>query len=249
MNSKDFELLKREYSNIQHKIDIKNSPISKGCIELIKNIPVIGEMIDSCIDNKLEKFQNEKRNELIDKIIEDESITKDETLGVEFIIDFLKVNEAVDRLASREKVKYFINLLKNKYFVKDSKIDRNCFDEYLYILNNLSYRQINYLCILSKCTQKIKKEYKEKGEIIHSNNIGYMYKKIENDFKNELNKIGENNIDIAMSILKSTPFVREFKGIFNDTSIICNAPESIYLDESFEEFSNIIDDKFNKKRY
>lgn len=243
-SEKDFELILEENKKIQIIIKVKNYPIVKGLFDFLKKMPFIGEFIDSSMDNMLNNSQTKKRKELLDAIIKNINITKDMVNNVDFIMDFAKISEAIDRLSTNEKVKYFANLLKNKHFYKDSCIDNDIFDEYIYLLNNLSYRQIKYLCLLSKCTQEIK----SKKEQITDFNIGQIYNEIQNKFIEEVSNIGEIDPNDIICILKSTPFVNQFSGVVNSNNgnIVINAPNCIYLEEIFDNFSNIIGEKVNE---
>ena len=53
---------------------------------------------------------------------------------VEFIINFARAKEAVQRLATTDKVEYFGNLIRNGY-LQGKHIDGSIFDEYIHILN------------------------------------------------------------------------------------------------------------------
>ena len=57
---------------------------------------------------------------------------------------FARAKEAVQRLATTDKVEYFGNLIRNGY-LQGKHIDGSIFDEYIHILNTMSYREIQYL--------------------------------------------------------------------------------------------------------
>ena len=81
---------------------------------MIKAIPVLGELIDGTIDASLNKFQQSRRNELLDIVLNtSETITTEMVNDVQFIINFAKTLEAVNRLGSNDKVRYFANIIKN----------------------------------------------------------------------------------------------------------------------------------------
>lgn len=63
---------------------------------------------------------------------------------VEFIINYNKTLEAVLRLDTNNKVKFFENLIRNSY-LSENRIESSEFEEYLYILNTMSYREIECL--------------------------------------------------------------------------------------------------------
>ncbi len=134
----EFENAKLSLQNAEAVIDVKNNPVVKSTIlSVLKSIPLFGELIDSSIDVYLSSFQESKRQELIDLILSDVTITSDMVNDIEFIFNFAKTVEAVNRLSSNDKVKYFANLLKNGYFVC-SKIQNDTFEEYLHLLSVLS---------------------------------------------------------------------------------------------------------------
>lgn len=75
---------------------------------------------------------------------------------VEFIVNFARTREAIRRLATNDKVKYFGNLIRNGY-LSGEHIENSKFEEYLDILNTMSYREIQYLIDYKKyCEEKSK---------------------------------------------------------------------------------------------
>lgn len=105
----------------------------------------MGDLIDSSTNKLLNDFQQKKEQELLDVILQDDhSITPEMVNDVEFIINFARAKEAVQRLATTDKVEYFGNLIRNGY-LQGKHIDGSIFDEYIHILNTMSYREIQYL--------------------------------------------------------------------------------------------------------
>ena len=114
----------------------KNSLYNANEIKDIKAIPVLGDLIDSSTNKLLNDFQQKKEQELLDVILQDDhSITSEMVNDVEFIINFARAKEAVQRLATTDKVEYFGNLIRNGY-LQGKHIDGSIFDEYIHILNN-----------------------------------------------------------------------------------------------------------------
>lgn len=146
--NEDFEMVKLDLNNIEQVKNVKDNPVVKATVlSVLKKVPIIGELADSTIDIILTNFQNKKRKELIEIILSDITITSEMVNDVEFIMNFAKTLEAVNRLATSDKVKYYASLLKNSYFSSD-KVDNNEFEEFFDTINNLSYRQIHVLTIL-----------------------------------------------------------------------------------------------------
>lgn len=196
--SEELEIAKLNLYNAEQVKSVKNNPVVKATIlSVLKAVPIIGELIDGTIDVLLTDFQNEKRKKLIDIILSDITITSEMVNDVEFIMNFAKTLEALNRLAKNDKVKYFANLLKNSYFCGD-KIDNNEFEEFFEVINNLSYRQIQVLTILHNIENNpepyIDKSISEKE---------YMPKRYWSSFKKELEDKLHIRQDDVYSIMKS----------------------------------------------
>ncbi len=65
---------------------------------------------------------------------------------------FSRTLEAIDRLATNDKIEYFAKLLGKGYFLGD-KINNNDFQEHYNSLNLLSYKQIKLLLLLREYEQ------------------------------------------------------------------------------------------------
>lgn len=172
-NCEKFENIKQTLNNSEELTDIKNNPVVKATIlSVVKSIPIIGELIDSSMDMCLTSFQQNKRNELIEMVLSDAYITSDMVNDVEFILNFAKTLEAVNRLASNDKIRYFANLIKNGYFTSD-KIENDLFEEYLRLLSTLSYREIEYLYFIYKYQSEYFGKVKKKGEYTHNFGLAF----------------------------------------------------------------------------
>lgn len=147
--------IKNDLKNVNKLRDIKGNPIVQSVLlSSLKLIPVIGDMIDSTTEVLLNEFQEKKEQELIDIIFSDtEHITTEMVNDVEFIVNFNRTLEVVKRLATNDKIKYFGNLIKNGYMI-DKHIENSIFEEYLNILNGLSYREICLLVDFKKWSDK-----------------------------------------------------------------------------------------------
>ena len=144
--NEELEQAKLSLQNANDFVDIKGNPVvSSVLMAPIKAIPVIGDLVDSTTDKLLEDFQSKEEQELIDVILKDSnSITTEMVNDVEFIVNYARVVDSVRRLATNDKVAYFGNLIRNGY-LSGEHINSNTFDEYLNILNTMSYREIQYL--------------------------------------------------------------------------------------------------------
>lgn len=159
--NEELENLKLSLQNINHMVDIKNNPIvSSVLLAPAKAIPVIGDLIDSSTDKLLDDFQQKKEQELLDVILTNSTVITTEMVNnVEFIINYARVVEAVRRLATNDKVKFFGNLIRNGY-LSEEHIENSEFEEYLDILNTMSYREIKYLVDYKQyCEEKEKNSH------------------------------------------------------------------------------------------
>lgn len=181
--------IKNDLKNVNELRDIKGNPIVQSVLlSSLKSIPVIGDMIDSTTEVLLNEFQEKKEQELIDIIFSDtNNITTEMVNNVEFIVNFNKTLEAVRRLATNDKVKFFGNLMKNGYLM-DERIENSVFEEYFDILNTLSYREICFLIDYKKWLDKhdpflkINNWKKFKEYYIHQCKFNITYQLMENIF-------------------------------------------------------------------
>ena len=163
--NEELESVKLSLQNINDIVDIKENPVvSSVLMAPVKAIPIIGDLIDSSADALLDDFQKKKEQELIDVILTNSTaITTEMVNDVEFIINYARVVEAVKRLATNDKIKFFGNLIRNGY-LSGEHIENSEFEEYIDILNTMSYREIKYLVDYKiYCEEQDKdKKYKSK---------------------------------------------------------------------------------------
>ena len=238
--TEELEMAKLELYNIEQIQSVKNNPAVKATIlSVLNSVPIIGKLIDGIIDTQLTDFQSKQRNKLLEIILSDISITSEMVNDVEFIMNFAKTLEAVNRLATIDKVVYFANLLKNSYFSSE-KIDNSKFEEFFDVINSLSYRQMHALAILSNIENNpepyIDKAIGEKG---------YSPDRYWGSFKKELeNKLGIET-DHVYSIMKST----ERTGLFTMYNGFSFGPVEVgELTPYFKEFAKrVLTANFNNE--
>lgn len=195
--------VKKELSLLEMAEKTKNSIPGKGLLETLKQFPILGMLLNETMEKFLSTFQKKKRDELLNIIFDDaEIITFDMLNNVEFIMNFMKTLEAVNRLSSNDKVKYFANVLKNGY-LSGCVLDNDEFDEYLFALSTLSYRQINILVDL----------------YYHEKNNGKAMREDDGKEQNQLTVSGEiwgEFVDCVSS--KYSLSVQEVRGILTSIS-------------------------------
>ena len=144
--NEELDVLKSSLQKISEMADIKSNPVVESVLmPLVKAFPVIGDMIDSGINKIIKDEQDKKEQELVEYILKNKGVITTNMLNdVEFIINCARVQEAVRRLATNDKVQFFGNLVRNGY-LSGEHIENDEFEEYLDVLVTLSYRQLECL--------------------------------------------------------------------------------------------------------
>ena len=73
--NEEWELAKVALENVEVCADIKSNPVVESVlIPMMKEIPVIGNMVDSSMNKDIEEFQKKKEKELIEVILKRKNI-------------------------------------------------------------------------------------------------------------------------------------------------------------------------------
>lgn len=245
-NCEKIENIKQSLNNSEELADIKNNPVVKATIlSIVKAVPFLGELIDSSMDICLTNFQENKRNELIQLILSDAKITSDMVNDVEFILNFAKTLEAVNRLSSNDKIRYFANLIKNGYFTAN-KVENDLFDEYLRLLNTLSFREIEYLYFLYQYQNEYFGKSNKKGEYIR--NFGVVFARTFNcgefDYIDAYDKLAATGC-VQKFYIGYAPQIQKVNDGYYEDYQISNIEVDIdyyYINDSFIKFILMIDE-------
>lgn len=197
MTEKDtLESTKLSLQNTDTMSDVKHNPVVSPLLSLLKGIPLCGDLIDNSIESLLKHFQTQKQKELLN-IIESSAgtITSDMVNDVEFIMSYLKTGNAIAKLLNADKVKFYGNLLVNGYLSEQEKISADEFEEYLELLNSLSYRELEYLVLFKEFSSK------HNGRLVYQNWTAFRM-----EFQN---KFPNRNINSAFKRLQRTGFINE----------------------------------------
>ena len=235
--SEELEQAKLSLHNARELVDIKNNPIVDSVLLApIKAIPVIGDFIDSSAQERLNDFQQKKEQELLDVILKDSNIiTSGMVNDVEFIVNYNRTLEAVRRLATNDKVKYFGNLIRNGY-LSGGHISNTQFEEYLNILNSMSYREIQYLVDYFKFCN---------GRHL----IGIARLNIWYDFVKEYSsriKVKQGDLYSAFARMTKTGFIQSFyvtsQGAVEESKIseMPAEQDGFLIDKSFSRFYQMV---------
>lgn len=148
---------KKELINAEKKF---NNLTTKNIMAVFRTIVPFGDVIDTNINEIVNNFIKQKQEIFLDEILKNDiELCTVDVNDVEFIMNFKKTLDAVNRLSNNDKIKYFANLLRNGYMKKE-KISNDEYEEFLRVLNDLSYREINYIFFLYDFENKNDKENK-----------------------------------------------------------------------------------------
>ena len=198
----------------------------------------MGDLIDSSTNKLLNDFQQKKEQELLDVILQDDhSITSEMVNDVEFIINFARAKEAVQRLATTDKVEYFGNLIRNGY-LQGKHIDGSIFDEYIHILNTMSYREIQYLVEYKKYCEDSSKRGKSTKHI-NGRTYSNKYESFCNEYSKQI-KVSPGEVDYVFLHIKQTGFIEEeFETESGDVDENDNTFDSLDVESIKTEFESV----------
>ena len=118
---------------------IFNNPLTKNIIAIYNQVIPFGEVVTTNIEIMIDNFTKKKHQEFLETILSDNNlIVSADVNDIEFIMNFKRTLDAVNRLANNDKVVYFANLLKNGY-MKENKISNDEYEENLRTLGELSF--------------------------------------------------------------------------------------------------------------
>lgn len=198
MDSKEMiESVKQDLQNADTVIDIKHNPAVSAIISCVKKVPLIGDLIDDSLERILNDFQNKKQQQLLDVIAEVSTgaVTSDMVNDVEFLMSFAKTVNAVNKLLNGDKVKFYGNLLKNGYLREREKIEVDEFEEYLELIDSLSFRELEYLSFFQEFSDK------HSGRLVYQN-----WKEFSKEFRG---RFPNRNVDSVFKRLQRTGFISE----------------------------------------
>ena len=232
--TEELESTKLSLHNAKELADVRSNPVVETMITNIKKIFPPGVLLDAAFKKKLEEFQGKKEKELIDIVRKDEhSITSEMVNDVQFIVNFNRTLEAVRRLATNDKVKYFGNLIRNGY-LSGEYLENDEFEEYLDILVTMSYREIECL------SEFYYKSLSTKGKIIAED---WELFKINSRYS-------ETDVSFIFKRLSRTGFINECHTVISidgggaeedNIGVNINGTFQGYeLDESFMRFYNMV---------
>ncbi len=141
--------LKKLYA-YQNCLNIYQNPIIKCLIDMTKSIPAYGLLVslgDNVVSSLLIKAFAKKFKIVVDEILNsDKAITIDMLNDIDSIQSFRQMMMLVDKTNIDEKVILFARLYKNSY-IADDRIVNDEYEEYLQLIDELSFREIDLLII------------------------------------------------------------------------------------------------------
>lgn len=196
--------------NIENIQNIRCNPIVETFISCAKPfLPGIGELIDSSLTQILEEHQKKKRDEFCEYILNaPELITKDKLTNISFLMEFAKTIDVINKLARNEKIIFIASLFKNTFITNEiSDIDE--YEEWLYCLDTMSYRELEILIYLYNCElEYYGEEFDPKRKIIEYQKVVEVWfqfvKKVKRVFD-----IDEEDIESIVLGLSKTGFIKQ----------------------------------------
>lgn len=201
--NEEFDVVQSELSTLTEVEDIWQNPVVQALYGALNIFPPLATMVNSVVSKKLSEHQERKQEELCRIIFADNGITLDSVQNVAFIMEYARMLDVVNRLATNEKVKYIANLFKRTFSNGCDPKNIPEFEEYLHRLDYMSYREIDLLFLLYQC---------EQDPLIHNKKSLSKYDEAWDKFKEEAAKIydiDENIIVSMISGLTMTGFCRE----------------------------------------
>ena len=166
--SNEYEKLESSLKTAETLKEMRLNPIVEAFVSCVKPFfPGIGELVDSSVNEIVENFQKAKRREFCEYIFDtEEVITKEKISDIEFLMEFGRTLDAINRLAQNEKVIYIAALFKNTFIIKNS-YDTDQYEEWLKCIDDLSYRQIEILkCLYDEELKYYGEKYDSAQEIL-----------------------------------------------------------------------------------
>ena len=149
----DLEKKVLDLCNHNEYLKIYNNPVVKLFIDITKSTPFYGLLIslgDTVVGKLLIKGCAKKLKLVIDEVLNSKKpITNDMLSDIDSIQSFRQMMMLVDKTNVNEKVILFARLYKNSYFT-DNRICNDEYEEYLHLLDELSFREIDILIIYDK---------------------------------------------------------------------------------------------------
>ena len=93
--------------------DVWNNPVTKTLVNACKFLAPLSDVIENGIGKLIAEHQKKKLEELLEAILSDGMITTQQVEDVTVIMEFAKMVDVVNRLASNDKIKYLGYLFKN----------------------------------------------------------------------------------------------------------------------------------------
>lgn len=218
----------------------KNKPILRGLIQLV---PFgIGAAVDVALVTIIENIREDRAREYYDRFAKDDVLLTPKIIESEdFVHAYISTTRAALNTRRREKIHYFANLLIS--YVSSSEIHTiDEYEEYLSILDDMSYRELGILAVLSQ----YEKEYDQADENGSDRSVH-----LWNRFSSEvclMFSIPTGELSSIMTRLNRTGLYTTFTGYSsvaeNNLSYIGRIGELTPLYRKFEKLIRSKDDEF-----
>lgn len=146
--------------------------------------------------------QADKLKTVLDEVLKgDRTITQEMLSSIETVEAFRHMLMAVDRTNVNEKIQLFARLFRNCYILERQTND-DVFEAHLYSIENLSYKEIYFLCIFFECENETNNPHQNEYQ-----NADAALTKLKEKFAEENKSYDEYKY--LFSALVRTGFMRE----------------------------------------
>ena len=182
----------------------------------------VNEIIDQASDSALAAYQNYKQKKFLDSIIEYKGILPEDKIkkiaDIPVIIEMGRTMEVINRLATDQKVIYLCNCFDNYFLREDHFNDVDRYEEFLWHLDTLSYREIDILTELYKLekTSDFRKYHSPNGESLNGLSKHSIYCNVLGQIAQEKWKMSQGELDGILAGLCRSGFLKEEVGAYLD---------------------------------
>jgi hypothetical protein len=178
-------------------------PLIKSLIDLI---PYAGSSINTLISSAVEKYKTERLTVFYDELANGKiELTDDIVQKEDFLHCYFSTIEAVLKTKRREKIEYFGRLF-NRAITTDIIEDTDQYEDYLNMLDELTYYEIEVLLKLHRLEETESKTFKRDPNTITNSDLYYDIKRNEvmfGHFKDINDKLGISKDNFTFLCIKA----------------------------------------------
>lgn len=155
-------------ANVNLAEKLKNRPWLRALLQLVPS--GIGGAVDTLLIGRMENIQEERREAFFDELAQgDQDLTPEMAQSEPFLHAFLSTFYAAQRTRQRSKIRFFARLLRSA--TEDPpRVDLETeYEEFLRILEELSYREIGLVFLLAKYQEPFRQSARDQQALVKAN--------------------------------------------------------------------------------